>query len=130
MQVMSRNELLRQLKLFKADKKRGITFKNFALIAGIGYYHLNNIVAERVPLTAFMQRRLSKALNEYKAGKVATIEHVSGRTEPVYRKKALPLAKKTVGLTLKNGQISISVGMRQLGDYSRPTLGELLDKNC
>jgi hypothetical protein len=128
MKVMPRKELLRQLKLFKADKKRGITFKNFALIAGISYYHLNSIVAERLPMTELSQKRLSKALNEFKLGKVATIEHVSGRTEPVYRQKPVPLARKSMGLTVKNGQITISVGMRQLGDYSRPTLGELLDK--
>ena len=128
MKVMPRKELLRQLKLFKQDKKRGITIKNFALIAGIGYQYLNSIIAEREQMSEIMQKRLSKALNEFRMGKVATIEHVSGRTEPVYRQKPVPLARKNMGLTVKDGQITLSIGMRQLGDYSRPTLGELLDK--
>jgi len=128
MQVTPRKELLRQLKLFNADKKRGITIKNFATICGIGFHHLRDIIAERAPMTEWTQRRISKALEEYRLGKIATIEHVSGATEPVYRRVPVPLARKMMGLTVKNGEISISVGLKQLGDYSQPTFRELLDK--
>jgi len=125
---MQKKELLRQLKMFMADKKRGISIKNFAVMAGISYLHVRDIINERYPMTEVSQRRLSKALEEFRQGKIATILHVTGRTEPVYRRQPVPLARKSMGLTVKNGEIRLSLGMRQLGDYSQPTFGELLDK--
>jgi len=128
MQITPRKELLRQLKLFCADPKRGISLANFAEIAGISRLYLRHIVQEKAPMSEISQRRLSKALNEFRMGKIATVQHFCGRTEPVYRKKPVPLARKTMGLTVQNGEIKLSIGLRQLGDYTKPTFGELLDK--
>lgn len=126
--ILPKKELLRQLRLFKMDMKRGISIKHFAEIAGVNALHLRDILDGKYELTEYMQRRLDKALREFKDGKVVVMQN-RNRTETVeYRKVAKPVAKRYYGIGFQNGEFKLQLGLRQKGDYSAPTLSEQMNR--
>jgi len=126
--VTPKKELLRQLQMFKDDERRGISMALFAELAGVNHLHLLDILKGKYDLTEYMQRRLDKALREFREGKVVVMQKRNREKYIEYRKDPKPVAKRHYGVTLQNGEFKLQIGLRQRGDYSAPTLGELLNR--
>lgn len=126
--VLPKRELLRQLRLFKDDEKRGISMKHFADAAGVNHEHMLRIIRGEIDLTEYMQRRLHKTLREFKEGKIVVMQN-RNRTHTVeYRRVAKPVAKRHYGISFENGEFKLKLGLRQKGDYSAPTLSEQMNR--
>ena len=101
----------------------------FAELCGYSEQYLLSIFwIHDTPLTEKVQIRVSKALDEYIAGNVRVMQKYNGQRYVEYRKEPKPMAKREYALTVKDGQISLKIGLRAKGDYTAPHLDELLDK--
>jgi len=127
MNVMPMEELKRQLLMFHADSKRGISWDHFCELAGVSPKYALAVVRGEHSMTEYMQRRLDKALREWREGKVVVMIKRNGERYFQYRREAKPIARRNFGLIVEGGQIKLKVGLRQRGDYSARTLDELLD---
>jgi hypothetical protein len=127
--VISKHELKRIIKSFLEDKKRGISMRLFAELAGISETYLQSIfLYELEPLTEIVQIRVSKAFNAWKNGEVSIMETFHGKRFIQYRKIAQPLAKKTLGLKYTKEGIKINLGIKPKYDYSGTNLDEELKR--
>jgi hypothetical protein len=120
-------ELRRIMKRFLQDKDRGISIPLFAELAGLSEKHIRDVfVHESEPLTEYVQRRTSKAYQEWIRGEVAIMQNRDRTKFVQYRKEAQPLLHKSSKLTLVNGEIKINMGIKPMYDYSDLTLDEQL----
>lgn len=127
MNVTFRKNLLRELKRFAADEKRGISLEHFADAAGLSPSTLYLILNDRLPMSAWSQLRLSKALNEWRAGMIKIMQRMDRTKYVDYRAEPQPVARRTMQLQSNGKVVKLRVGLRQRGDYSQPTLAETLD---
>jgi len=125
--TLPRSELRRIIKKFLKDKDRGISIALFADLAGISLSHLQDVfMNETEPLTEYVQRRVSKAYNEWKDGEVAIMQNRDTSKFVQYRKDPKPRMTRSTGLQVVNGEIKIKVGISNRYDYSDLTLDEQL----
>ena len=125
--TLPRSELRRIIKRFLQDKDRGISIPLFADLAGISLSHLQDVfMNETEPLTEYVQRRVSKAYNEWKDGEVAIMQNRDTSKFVQYRKDPKPRMTRSTGLQVVNGEIKIKVGISNRYDYSDLTLDEQL----
>ena len=125
--TLPRSELRRIIKRFLQDKDRGISIPLFADLAGISVAHLRDVfMNETEPLTEYVQRRVSKAYNEWKDGEVAIMQNRDTSKFVQYRKDPKPRMTRSTGLQVVNGEIKIKVGISNRYDYSDLTLDEQL----
>jgi hypothetical protein len=127
--VMLKAELLLVMKRFLADEKRGISHALFAELAGISLAHLRDVfVDNKHPLTENIQRKVSRAYTALQNGEVAIMQNKNGSRYLQYRDEAKPALRRYTGLELKDGKISIKLGVGNRINYSDPTLGEQLKR--
>ena len=127
--TLPRSELRRIIKRFLQDKDRGISIPLFADLAGISVAHLRDVfMNETEPLTEYVQRRVSKAYNEWKDGEVAIMQNRDTSKFVQYRKDPKPRMARSTGLQVVNGEIKIKVGISNKYDYSVIPLDEQLRK--
>ena len=125
--TLPRAELRRVMMRFLQDKDRGISMPLFADLAGISLSHLKDVfLNETEPLTEYVQRRASKAYNEWLNGEVAIMQNRDTSKFVQYRKEARPTLHRSTGLQVVNGEIKIKVGISNRYDYSELTLDEQL----
>ena len=125
--IHSRSELRRIIKRFLQDKERGISIPLFAELAGLSVAHIRDVfLNETEPLTVYVQRRVSKAYQEWIGGEVAIMQNRDRSLFVQYRKEAKPVLHKSTKLTLVNGEIKINMGIKPKYDYSDLTLDEQL----
>ena len=73
-QILSKATLMRLMDRFYADKKRGISIELFAELAGVSESILNSVFRDKiVPLSEYVQRRVSKAYLSWMQGEVAVM---------------------------------------------------------
>ena len=126
-EIHSRSELRRIIKRFLQDKERGISIPLFAELAGLSVVHIRDVfLNETEPLTEYVQRRVSKAYQEWIGGEVAIMQNRDRSLFVQYRKEAKPVLHKSTKLTLVNGEIKINLGIKPRHDYSDLTLDEQL----
>jgi len=77
-------------------------------------------------LSEYVQRRVSKAYNEWKDGEVAIMQNRDTSKFVQFRKEAKPAMQRTTGLQVVNGEIKIKLGITKKYDYSISTLDEQL----
>jgi hypothetical protein len=125
-QVLPKKELMRIIKRFLADERRGISQKLFAEIAGISETTLKDVfMYEKIPMSETTQRRVSKAYEHWRKGDVAIME-LRDRTRVVeYRKESKPRLAKGYGLQVQGGEIKLKLGIRNKAEYDE-TLDEQL----
>ena len=122
-------ELRRTIKRFLADQERGISMALFADLAGVSLSILKAVfIYETEPMTEYVQKRVSKAYNEYKNGEVAIMQNRDNTRFVQYRKEAKPVMAKSTALQLVNGKIKIKVGLKNAHDYSDLTLDEQFER--
>ena len=125
--IHSRTDLRRIIKRFLKDKNRGISIPLFAELAGLSTSHIRDVfINESEPLTEYVQRRVSKAYQEWINGEVAIMQNRDTSLFVQYRKEAKPILHKSSKLTLINGEIKINMGIKPKYDYSDLTLDEQL----
>lgn len=95
----------------------------FASAAGLNKYTILDVfVYGREPLTKNVQRRVSKAYQAWMNGEIAIMQNRDRTKFIEYRREPKPRIIPTTGLQMVNGQIRISVGMKNMDDYSRQPL--------
>ena len=127
LEIHPRSELRRIIKRFLKDKERGISIPLFADLAGLSVAHIRDVfINESEPMTEYVQRRVSKAYQEWIRGEIAIMQNRDRTLFVQYRKEAKPVLQKSSKLTLVNGEIKINMGIKPKYDYSDLTLDEQL----
>ena len=125
--IHPKTELRRIIKRFLQYKNRGISIPLFAELAGLSTSHIRDVfLNESEPMTEYVQRRVSKAYQEWIKGEVAIMQNRDTSLFVQYRKEAKPILHKSSKLTLINGEIKINMGIKPKYDYSDLTLDEQL----
>ena len=117
------------MRRFLSDHERGISIPLFSDLSGISIAHLRDVfLNDKEPLTEYVQRRVSKAYNEWKNGEVAIMQNRDASKFVQYRKEAKPVLQRTNKLEVINGEIKIKLGISKKYDYSGSTLDEQLGR--
>ena len=113
--IHSKTDLRRIIKRFLKDKNRGISIPLFAELAGLSTSHIRDVfLNETEPMTEYVQRRVSKAYQEWINGEVAIMQNRDTSLFVQYRKEAKPILHKSSKLTLINGEIKINMGIKPM----------------
>jgi len=127
MSPLSKRELTKHMQRFNADKDRGISIALFAELAGISHSHFYDVfIYNKEPLTEMVQRRVSKAYQQWKAGNVKVMKRIDNTRYVDYRKESQPVFMPKMGLQVTSDGIKVKVGMVNRHDYSEITLDEAL----
>ena len=127
MKPLTKVELKRQIRRFLKDKDRGISQALFAELAGIHKEHLLDVfMTEEAPLTEYVQNRVSRAYQQWMAGRVKVMRRVDNTRYVDYRKEAKPPLRAAMGLKVTSDGIKLRVGMVNRHDYSEIDLDEAL----
>jgi len=127
--VMSKRELKTQIKRFLKDKNRGISTNLFAELCGIHRTMLLDVFYyQTVPLSEYIQKRVSKGFTAWKNGEVAVMQNRDKSRFITYRKEPKPIFTRQTGLQVVDGQIKIRTGVVNRADYSQATLAEQLGR--
>jgi hypothetical protein len=125
--VLSKTELKRIIRRFFEDKERGISIPLFAELAGVSQHHLRQVfLTETEPLTEYVQRRVSKAYQEWRAGNVRVMKNRDNTRFVEYRKTPEPPIFRSTGLKVTPDGIKLRVGLVNRHDYSELDLDEAL----
>ena len=127
MQPLSKKELTKHMQRFNADKDRGISIALFCELAGISKTHFQDVfLLNNEPLTETVQRRVSKAYQQWKAGNVKVMQRIDRTRYVDYRKTPQPIYMPKMGLQVTSEGIKLKVGMTNRHDYSEISLDEAL----
>ena len=127
MAPLSKYELTKHMQRFNADKDRGISIALFAELAGISHGHFYDVfIYNKEPLTEMVQRRVSKAYQQWKAGNVKIMKRIDNTRYVDYRKESQPVFMPKMGLQVTSDGIKVKVGMTNRHDYSEISLDEAL----
>jgi hypothetical protein len=127
MQPLSKKELTKHMQRFNADKDRGISIALFCELAGISKTHFQDVfLLNNEPLTETVQRRVSKAYQQWKAGNVKVMQRIDRTRYVDYRKTPQPVYMPKMGLQVTSEGIKLKVGMTNRHDYSEISLDEAL----
>ena len=127
--VLTKRELLKQVRRFLKDKNRGISSSLFAELCGIHLTTLKDVFYyQTVPLSENIQRKVSRGFLAWKNGEVAIMRNQDQTKFVEYRRQPKVRAARTTGLHVVNGEIKIRVGITNRGDYSREWLDEQLSR--
>lgn len=125
--VIPKAELKRIIKRMMDDPDRGISLQLFSELAGINKSTLVDVfINQTLPLTEYVQRRVSKAYTSWQKGQVAIMQNRDRTKFVEYRKEAKPPLTRGYGLQVVGGQIKLNIGVRNLNDYTAPSLDEQL----
>lgn len=125
--VLTKVELKRIIKRFFADKDRGISIRLFCELCGVNEAHMIEVfLHESQPLTEYIQRRVSKGYQEWRAGNVRVMKNRDNTRFVEYRKTPQPPIYRSTGLKVTPDGIKIRVGLVNRHDYSELDLDEAL----
>mgnify|MGYP006982874318 CR=1 FL=1 len=125
--TIPKTELKRIIKRMMDDPDRGISLQLFSELAGINKSTLVDVfINQTLPLSEYVQRRVSKAYIAWKNGQVAVMQNRDRTRFVEYRRQPKPPMARSMGLQVVNGEIKLNVGIRNINDYSDPTLEEQL----
>ena len=125
--ILTKIELKRIIKRFFADQDRGISIKLFCELCGISEKHMLDVfLYESQPLTEYVQRRVSKGYQEWRAGNVRVMKNRDNTRFVEYRKTPQPPIFRSTGLKVTPEGIKLRVGLVNRHDYSELDLDEAL----
>jgi hypothetical protein len=128
--TIPQRELMRIMKRFYKDPQRGISKKLFAELTGYDEWHLREVFEnETHPMTITLQKRVSKAYQEWRNGEVAIMKNRDNSKFVQYRKDARPVVERKNQLTVVNGEIKLKIGLVNKYDYAQQTLDEQLERS-
>lgn len=124
--IIPKKELMRIIKAFLEDKGRGIPINLFAELCGVDRRTLQYVFQEeKYPMTEMVQRRVSKGYDAWRNGEIAVMERY-GKKWIEWRKQPKPRMVRGYGLTVKNGEIKLDLGIKNRLDYSGYSLDDKL----
>jgi hypothetical protein len=127
--ILPKSVLRRVMYRFLKDKNREISIAMFADLAGVSESIIKEVfLYQNLPLSEFVQRRVSKAYTEWKDGQIAIMQNRDNTKFYEYRKEARPALKKESKLQLVNGQFTIKMGIANRYDYFDQTLDEQFER--
>ena len=127
MPVLSKKQLMKEIKLFLKDKDRGISVALFAELSGVSKTMLMDVFYyEKEPLSEMVQRRVNKAYMQWKAGTVKIMKRQDNTRYVDYRRVAEPPIMHGMGLKVTSEGVKLRVGMVNRHDYSEIDLNEAL----
>ena len=128
-QPLPRRQLMVLIRRFLKDKNRGISIALFADLCGISLSTLRDVFLYNTePLSEFVQRRVWKGYKAWAKGEVAVMQNQDNTRFTEYRRHPKPMVKRSMGLTVVNGEIKVKVGLVNKADYSQPSLNEQLER--
>lgn len=126
-QLLSKKELLRQIKAFLSDRDKGISHNHFADLCGISETLLKEVfVYNRLPLSENVQIRVNRAYDHWKAGNVRIMQRPDRTRYVDYRREPKPVITPSMGLKVTSEGIKLKIGPRNRHDYSDISLDEQL----
>jgi len=124
--IIPKKELLRIIKAFVADDRRGIPLELFSELCGIDRKTIYNVfINEKYPMTELIQRRVSKGYDAWRNGEVAVMERY-GKKWIEWRKEPKMRMVRGYGLTVKGGEIKLDIGIKNRLDYAGYSLDDKL----
>ena len=125
--ALSKQQLMKEIKLFFKDKDRGISIELFWELAGLSKLHMEEVfVRETRPLTEYTQKRVNRAYAIWKTGRVKVMRKYSGHRYVDFRKEPeIPLVPH-LKIEMVNGQAKVKLGAVNRHDYSN--FNEILSK--
>ena len=127
--IHTKAELLKIIHRFLSDHDRGISMRLFAELCGVDERHLKDVFLYQVhPLTEYIQRRVSKAWDEWRDGYVAIMRNQDNTKFVQYRKTPKSNAMRGYGLQLVGGEIKLKLGIKNRADYSDTLADQLGDQ--
>ena len=125
--ALSKQQLMKEIKLFFKDKDRGISIELFGELAGLSKLHMEEVfVRETRPLTEYTQKRVNRAYAIWKTGRVKVMRKYSGHRYVDFRKEPeIPLVPH-LKIEMVNGQAKVKLGSVNRHDYSN--FNEILSK--
>ena len=125
--ALSKQQLMKEIKLFFKDKDRGISIELFGELAGLSKLHMEEVfVRETRPLTEYTQKRVNRAYAIWKTGRVKIMRKYSGHRYVDFRKEPeIPLVPH-LKIEMVNGQAKVKLGSVNRHDYSN--FNEILSK--
>lgn len=127
--ALPKKQLHRIIKKFLKDQNRGISHELFAELCGISRQTLWDVfVMDTMPLTEYVQFRVSKGYTSWKNGEVRVMMNRDQTRFVDYRKEAKPRLKRTMGIKLVNGEFKMDIGVKNSADYSVLDLYEQLKR--
>jgi hypothetical protein len=124
--VIPKSELLRIIKAFVSDKRRGISIQLFADVCGIDRSQIYEVfVHEQYPMSELVQRKVSRGYSAWRDGYIAVMEQY-GKKWFEWRKEPKVRMVRSQSLQVRNGQIVLNVGIRNRLDYVGSSLDEQL----
>jgi len=125
--ALSKQQLMKEIKLFFKDKDRGISIELFGELAGLSKLHMEEVfVRETRPLTEYTQKRVNRAYAIWKTGRVKIMRKYSGHRYVDFRKEPeIPLVPH-LKIEMVNGQAKVKLGAVNRHDYSN--FNEILSK--
>jgi AraC-like DNA-binding protein len=126
--MMTKAQVREAVERFIADPNRTMSERLLCELAGISRDTFRDVFKHKIQgLTPMVQLRMERALTALEKGDVTIFQKKDRSRYISYRKEAkLPL-KPSVGLTVKNGQIGLKIGPRNVNCYTSPTLKEQLE---
>lgn len=124
----SKEELLRIIKRFAADKRRGISLEHFCEIAGVDLRDFRKaFLQETLNISEVMQIRVSKAMRSWERGDLVIYQHWDRTKSVEYRSKPKPVFRKNLGFEVTKDGVKLNIGLVNRRDYTQPTLAEQFD---
>ena len=121
-------ELYKMVQRLRDDPQPPISFGMLCELAGVSKTQMDNIfVRNTATMSEMVQIRLSRAFEKLRKGEVTVIRHRDQTRELKYLKEPKPRMRRSMGLTIDNGQIKLKVGIRNRGDYTNPTFKDQID---
>jgi predicted ATP-binding protein involved in virulence len=119
MRDLSKQELMREMKLFYDDKERGISLRNFCEIAGISERLFVYVFHEKkLPLTEDTQRKVNRAYKHWKEGRIKVMKKRNNETYPDYRKEPHIPYMTVSKLVLTDNGVKINISTQNRHDYA------------
>ena len=123
--VLTKVEIYRRVARYLEDPNKIMAVRFFAELCGCSEEAIYRIFRyKNLGLSESMQIRVSGALGKMERGEVRVMQNQDRTRTLHYVKTAKPVMQKSCRLDIQNGKISLSVGLKNRGDYSEPDLME------
>ena len=129
MKIMSKAEIYRQMERFWKDQDKTLSIPMFAELSGLSVTLLNRVFyVKDMDMSEHTQIAVSRALERMTRGDVVMVYDKAKRRSLVYRQDPRPRLTKSLGLTVKDGKIGLTAGIKNKADYSKPGFDEQFTK--
>lgn len=124
----SKFDLYKMVQRLRDDPEPPISYIMLCELAGVSKSQMDNVfVRNSAVMSEMVQIRLSRAFEKLANGEVLVVKHRNQTKEVRYQKEPKPRMRRSMGLTLENGQVKLKVGIRNRGDYTQPTFKDQMD---